>query len=271
MKDWAIVTFLAAGIALFQWWALPEHNSYSADHIWLVAGAQSLASGHGYRMPYLEGNPPIGLYPPGQSLFLAASWWICPRWPQVQVWLKGQMIALFALTMGAMFLLLRRSGVSIITAALVTITVGGNGAWAYEAMNCYPDIPFACLGFLACWLWIGPASITFGLRMAFTGILLATMYLFRTAALGFLPGALLAAVAACRDRRQWRFLALLVLPVAFAVLGWALAPKGTLTYGAWVGEQWQRFDYLNMWFSYFNGYHWGYAFTIDTEQRIKDL
>ena len=66
------------GSALALWMALflvlPADLPFSSDQNSYIAGAAALKSGHGYRFePYIN-LPPIGMYPPGHSIWLACFW-----------------------------------------------------------------------------------------------------------------------------------------------------------------------------------------------------
>ena len=270
----AMVIVLGCGI---QWWIMPEMPAYCADSISYVGGAQSLASGNGYRWPLVVGQPAIGIYPPLQSLVLAVAWLLRPGFPDVYALLNAEMLILWGATLLAMFAVLRRGGLSGTAAALITLTVGTNGGISYFISHCYSDILFAVLGLAAGWLWVDPKPVRFVPRMAAAGVLLALMYLTRTAALGFLPGALVAVAFACRERRCWRAAAAFVLPVALAVGLWALAPKETVTYSQWLAEQYQRhggpaglieYTAQQSWL-YVNGHHWANCFYYDGESEMR--
>ena len=71
-RAWPLLVLVA--VASFQWWALPSATPQGKDTNLYIEGARSLAEGAGYRHVIHVGEPPLRLYPPGQSAFLALPW-----------------------------------------------------------------------------------------------------------------------------------------------------------------------------------------------------
>ena len=265
--------------ACFQWWLTPARALYIVDSITYVGGAQSLAEGRGYRWLMVAGNPACGIYPPLQSVYLTPAWWLNPHFPENQMLIKGLMVGLWAATMGALFAVLRKGGATRGASALVSLAVGTNGGWAYYLIHAYSDILFAGLSFAVLWWWLKPAPRWPSGRLAATGLVLALMYLTRSATLGFLPGAVGAAAIVSRRQRSWKPVVLITLPLVVAVVAWALAPKDTVTYGQWLEERFHaqgglagmmRFLLAQSW-AYVNGQHLLNNLSVDLTDLLAAL
>jgi hypothetical protein len=90
---WSLVLLAALAPSLFLLWTqgqdVPTLGLFGDDTIY-YSSAKSLAEGHGYRIPNLEGQPYQTKYPPLFPLLLSAAWRMNPRFPenlQIAAWL----------------------------------------------------------------------------------------------------------------------------------------------------------------------------------------
>src|SRR5690606_18794717 len=155
-----------------------------------LAGAKSLADGHGYRMILYDDSPAIGLYPPLQSLFLAALWLLDGRFPENIALLNAGMVFLVVTSVAMLFLALRRCGMARAMAMLVPLCLAAQPMVYDAAFSVMSDILFSVLGYSLAILWLGKTPGSPAVRWLGTGLILGLMYLTRTAAAPLLLGAI---------------------------------------------------------------------------------
>ncbi len=223
----AILVFLVSG--LIYWLVRFESVALVADTVAYLAGAKSIASGDGYRMAWHVGLPRIGVYPPGQSAWLALFW---PRDASFAEALPRLLLAMAVaggLANGLLYLLGRRTGLS------GPATLGLVGIWAVSPL--WVQWLFWLMSdpmFLA--VLLGMMAWAVGLRSSPTrtawfglGVGIAAALAFRTAAIGIFAGA--ATVGIALSRKDWKSAVLLILP-GFAVLwAWRTWTAGITGYG----------------------------------------
>jgi hypothetical protein len=95
------------------------------DSIYWVA-AKSLASGQGYRLPSLPGQPPAVKYPPVYPLYLSIAWRLQPAFPEnlrIGSVLQAMLLPMY---LAVLFVLLRQIGFSwrrtVVVAALTVVS-----------------------------------------------------------------------------------------------------------------------------------------------------
>ncbi len=204
-------------VVLIQVSSLPQVTSAGKDTTYYVEGAKAFAEGRGYRHVLHVGEPPIRLYPPGQSAFLSLGWraggGTFPENYRAMVFAEcaASLVALWMLTH---FLL--GAGVGRMGTALSLLTVGLSPMWTAYTHFLYSEPVFCALGFLV-WQRLGKVVVspTPG-GWLILGAVTAVMFLWRTAGLGIFAGLLLVAVFWGGPRR-WLALGALLAPMVLAV------------------------------------------------------
>lgn len=190
-----------------------------------------MAEGKGYRLTAFVGEPVMGIYPAGHSLFLSLGWKPGGAFDANvarMLWLqRGASVA--ALVLAGCLLL--RGGVTRPLCALAMVHLGLSLSWAWTTQTLMSDIPCHAWVFGALLPWVGagagewrrPAWV-----WAWTGLALGMACLWRTAALPFVGMlGLLAGVAAWVGRHPAP-LASAVGLVPLAV--WRWLSHGGITY-----------------------------------------
>lgn len=221
---------IAAGSA--QAWLLPRYFPHFHDSTVYLSGAKSIAEGTGYRFAGFEGHPGIGIFPPGQSLYLSQWWRLEPRYPENLSILYFAAIVMSAAASAAVFGVLREFGMPDLWSWLVAFCVAVGMRWVEHISWLMAEHGFIACSLGIAWLWLrrgsdSPAPL--GLWFV-TGVAVALALLFRTAAIGIAGGLFLVAAYAAWSRRDLRVLIFGVAPVAVAV-GWCRSlSQGWVTY-----------------------------------------
>lgn len=220
------------GLGILYWCGQPADVGYGADPCVYLAGAQSLAEGHGYRFVTHALTPPICIVPPLQSAYLSAWWRLEPSFPANTPWLVLGMIVLALAALGGFGMYAVRRGTPAPVVWLLMCLWGGSVVWCSLIYSLLSDILFVCfwLGAAAVWTVDGDGPRSSPARWWLTGVCGAGAYLTRTAALA--PLLVLAAVVLWNVRRWgWKPLAAYLAPVVLTVAGWRWLARGNLNYG----------------------------------------
>lgn len=212
-------------VVLIQVISLPDVTSAGKDTTYYVEGAKAFAEGRGYNHVLHVGEPPIRLYPPGQSAFLSLGWRAGGgTFPENY---RAMAFTECAASLAALWLLTRfllGAGVGQVGTALALLTVGLSPMWTAYTHFLYSEPVFCALGFVV-WQRLGKVveSPTAG-GWLILGVISGVMFLWRTAALGMIAGLVLVAVFRIGPRR-WLALGALLLPVLLAVGLWTLMSR----------------------------------------------
>jgi len=235
-------------VALLTWLLLytqvPSTSVFNNDQNAYVGGAVALASGNGYRFePYID-LPKIGMYPPGYSAWLSLFWRLDQpleantyRLQQANWIVAGA----FLCVLGLFFW---KTGAPVELATAVLAALGTSVMLTQSMLSLGADLMFAagsCL--LALIVWAYPDGGQGGdARRRLTwwwfavGVLVAVLYLIKTAALAYAVG--LGAFGLWRgDLRRAVPLALFAGPIAPVVVIWFLFTSGVPTYGSYFGTR----------------------------------
>jgi len=237
----ALLILLVAGGAV---WVTPPLHPAQLDGPSYLAGAESIATGHGYRMVHALGAPPITTYPPLHSALLSWVWRIQPDYPANLGLLHASMHGVGLLALLLVYFEWIRRGVPPWLAALTGLAFGWSAAWQSLLFSCMAEPLFLLLvGAMAWWHRQHPAGrsgMSEGRWWTVLGCLAAFMYLTRSAAAGIIAGILFAGIGTAQLRR-WRNLAGFLLPLASAATWMALQPKSANAgYLAYLTGQWQE-------------------------------
>lgn len=218
-------------VAAFHWALFPREILYDNDANFYLGGAASLAAGAGYRAePYL-GAPPLALYPPVHSAWLALFLSLGGGFPQGAAWLVlGEVLpGLAALALLALHL--RKEGIPDWFAAPWILLLGLGPLWLGVESLLLADLTFAFLTFaLARWLAL-PGEVGLGgcwRGWLGAGVLLGLLLLTKSAGAAMLP-AVLALCLWKAGRFRWTASPSLLAPVVAALIlkRWMTAGGGT--------------------------------------------
>jgi len=218
---------LLALLAVPVWESLDQwHFGQGYDDSVYFVTAKALATGHGYRVLSLPGEPYAVKYPPIYPLFLSLAWRIQPEFPQnlrVAAVMQALLLPVFvALLLGT----LRRMGLSwrriFLSAALTLVTL----QMAMMSITLFSELLFLCLLLLAMQV-IEKASVNDDRWLAMAaGALTGLAYLTRSAALPMLVAAPVFYVLRKRGRLIPYFLAAAV-PMAALWHAWTFLHGGS--------------------------------------------
>lgn len=180
----AILALALVPAATFYWQFhdIPHFGNLQDDAVYTQCG-KSIATGQGYRLLHLPGQPYQVKYPPVYPLIVAAVWRFNPDFPSN----LGLVVALNFIGLGALLValskLLARFGFPPATAAWLAGTVACLPAFVYLTASVMTEITFIAL-FLWSLVWLEKAAESPGraARYAFlAGLFAAVAYLTRTA------------------------------------------------------------------------------------------
>ena len=213
----ALVLLPSAAIA-WQWRAMPHLGAWHDDAVYVVS-AKSLATGAGYRLLNLPGEPAQTKYPPLYPLLLSLVWRIAPAFPAnlpLAMLLQWSMLPALAALLWIWF---RRVGFGIAAAVALTTLVVLCPMTTMFATTPLTEIPFL-IAILASLLLIGEGAITVE-RAVLAGLCAAAAVLIRTNGIvlaAAIPLALWRTDHSTRLRRIAGFLA----PVIAAFAAWEI-------------------------------------------------
>lgn len=230
-RDLILIALVTVVIVVGEALLTSHKAAYFADPMMYLSGARSIAAGDGYRFAGYLDHPPIGTYPPLQSLWLSFSYRFGPSFPQNLGWLLGQMLVLSGVCLFLGQLYLRRLGAPLWAVTLFAIAWGTTAHWVMLITWFWSDIGFAALIFgLLLWWVLNPSSERLR-SWILTGVILALAYLWRTAALSLIGIALLAAGWRLVKHRDFYPLLALGLPVGMAIVFWKWMARDAIGYG----------------------------------------
>ncbi|HZU24275.1 MAG TPA: hypothetical protein VFA04_02065 [Bryobacteraceae bacterium] len=187
------------------------------------SSARSLATGSGYRVPTLPGDPWQVKYPPLYPLYLSLAWRADPQFPHNLPLATALQAVLLPLAAVLLLLALRTVGCGRAKSFLLTALMLGSISFALSGVILFSEPLFLCL-FLGSIVAMeramaspGPASRWWAIA---GGILAGAAYLTRTAGLPLLVAAPLWCILRRRYDAAMRFL-LMALPAGAAWHYWA--------------------------------------------------
>ena len=248
----AVITLFItlAVLTLFHLRYLPTKLAHYTDPVIYLSGAESLAKGEGYRFAAHAGSPRIGCQPPLQAAYLSLFWRLHPQFPQ-NVWLlyAGLVLCILA-TFILFYFLCCKNGLPPLMAGLTILAWGLSLQWNTLLYGLMSDILFGLLGLILATYWLGTNAASASRRWFVTGILVALMYLSRTAAVAVMG--VLGLVVAFRGWKTRKFgpLVAYLIPIVPTVFLWKFWTGGTPGYADYmrfrIAEEgsWQKvFEY----------------------------
>ncbi len=242
-RAWPLLVLVA--VAFFQWWALPSATPQGKDTNLYIEGARSLAEGAGYRHVIHVGEPPLRLYPPGQSAFLALPWKLGGgQFPENYPAMALAEWAAAMIAVVALLAYLRGQGHGPLALSLGAAVLGLSPMWTSYLHFLWSEAVFCALAFAVFTQLRRAVEMAEIRRWLAVGLLLAAMLLWRKAALAFIAGAGVAALLHGGERR-WRAAFLAVAPgvIMAAVVAVAARDPGDWSGGSYTRswqDQWQR-------------------------------
>lgn len=231
---------LLLSMSVFFFWIPTEHLLYLHDSVYYLSGAESIASGKGYRCIFWEGEPPISLYPPLQSLYLSVWWKLDPDFnlnaPTLYI---GTLLLWFATIILFYFILVEFS-IPRWIASLTAILAGLNHTWYYIRLSFFADVFATFFAYAAILVTKRMHDNNIQSHSFILGVLLGLMYLTRTAAMGFIIGVLLILTYYYYKTRKIGPLLLFIIPVLLSISIWLSFPKGLSNYGDFFTDQLKR-------------------------------
>lgn len=180
---WFVLILSPAAWLAWTWRQMPQLGFYHDDALYWVS-AQSLATGHGYRILSLPTQPFQTKYPPLLPALLALVWKASPEFPANLPWATLAVWVLFPAYIGLSWLFFRRMGFSTKQQVLLTTAAAINPVAVLFSFTLMPELLFTCL-LLAAILACERSTI-------FAGILGGLAYAAKTAALPLLAAVPLA-------------------------------------------------------------------------------
>jgi hypothetical protein len=211
----------------------PKEPLHTTDSLFYLAGAKSLAEGNGYRMVLYEGAPNIGLYPPLQSFYLSLFWRVNGQFPENVPLLNGAMLLLLLTFVTVLYFALLRFGFPLWGAVTVPLCFAIQPGAFWSILGCFSDLLFAVLSSVLALIWLGSRRSQTHLRWALTGLVLALLFLTRTAAAAVVLGAVLVSFVHTVRTKAWRPFLYCAGPACLAVIFWISFPKETADYSTY--------------------------------------
>ncbi len=215
-----VLAGLVLAVAAFQALWIPDVTPSGKDTTYYLEGAAGLAGGDGFRHVAHEGRPPIRLFSPGQSLWLAGAWRISGRdFPANYRWLAAAQLGALVASLGVLAWTLRRQGAGVLVTGCSVLAVGLSPMGTAYAHFLWSEPVFCLLSFLFLHrlrLVAGSQDLRGWLLLGLIGL---GLVVWRKAGIGLVAGAGLAALVGTRP--DWRgALAVLGPGTAFGI-GWA--------------------------------------------------
>ncbi len=187
---------------------MPHATEYQDDGLYFI-GAQSLATGQGYKILSLPGQPAQTKYPPGFPAWLAAAWWLGGEFPGNLRWAMALCVVWLPALTALLWVWLGRAGITGVWRDGLTALVMVNPYVVLFSITMLTEVSFTALA-LGAWLLLDRG------KPGWAGALAAIAYLWRTAGIALLPAGILWLLWR-RDRRGAAIFAAAMLP---AVVGW---------------------------------------------------
>jgi hypothetical protein len=229
-----ILLLVLAVLTVFQMCYVPTKLAHYTDPIIYLSGAESLAKGEGYHFATHAGNPRIGCHPPLHAAYLSLFWRLYPHFPE-NLWLLYSGLFLCVLATFALFYrLCCKSGVPPAVAGLGLLAWGFSLQWNSLFYGFMSDILFGLLGLILATYWMESRDVLPSRRWFITGIIVALMYLTRTAALAVVGVLALVAVFQACKTLNFRPLIAYLVPILPTLLLWKLWADGAVGYGEYI-------------------------------------
>jgi hypothetical protein len=223
----ALSGWLVALAAIY--WQFEPTDCGSSDTGVYLSGAKSLAEGRGYRFVAYANEPSIALYPPVHSAYLSLLWQLNPNFPENIPLLYWGMILVALAVIGVLAAYWWRERMAWPALAILAVTWSLSPIWCWQLGTFFSDVLFVLLFLGVAWCWVGAEDWDSSRRWFATGLLMALLYLTRTAALA--PLLALAAVTVWRAfHRKWQPALAYLAPALSAVIFWKLFTAGNVTY-----------------------------------------
>ncbi len=233
-REWRWLGTLLGILGVAQWFLMSHRFALFHDPLVYLAGAESLATAGDYRFATHEGRPPIGLYPPLHSAWLALGWKLWPQFPENLLLLRAMLLVPSLGALGTAYGLMRclEAPRWLATGLVLNLGLGPNwNEWLSWMMS-----DAAMIGWL-----LGAALV--GLKRggrhpgwnALAGGMLAMAVGWRTAAAGAIFGLgvgwALGALRAGRFREEWVRIGVWTVPAAMVAVGWSWMSRAGVSYG----------------------------------------
>ncbi len=198
-----------------RWREMPHLGSYHDDAVYWIS-AQSLAEGHGYRLPHLPENPAQTKYPPLYPALLATVWRMAGTLPRSHSAMALQW-AFVPLYLGLVRLWFRRCRFGALPAYGLTLLVALGPLTTVFAVSPMSELPCSVLLLAAMLLLESERELTVQ-RGLLAGVVAAAAFLVRTNAIVLavsVPFLLL-------RQRSYRAAAAFLAPLLAAIAGWQI-------------------------------------------------
>ena len=212
----------------------PLQWAHYTDPVVYLSGAQSLAEGEGYRYAPYVNTPVIACHPPLQSAYLSLFWRLSPHFPGNLSLLYAAMILI---SLAAFILFHRvalRSGLPPWLPPLLILTWGLAAAWGTLIYAFFSDILFVALWLTLALYWLRSPDPDRARTWLITGILLALLYLARSAALPLIGVIALILYAKGRRGQSWMPALVCLAPVLLTAILWKIYKTGAPGYGDYI-------------------------------------
>jgi hypothetical protein len=230
----AVLVGLAWAWILWSWGDMPHATEYQDDGLYLI-GAKSLATGQGYKILNLPGQPAQTKYPPGFPAWLAAAWWLGGDFPGNLRWATALCVVWLPVMTALLWIWLGRAGITGWWRDGLTALVLLNPYIVLFSISMFTEVSFTAL-VLGAWLLLERG------RPGWAGGLAGVAYLWRTAGIAMLPAGILWMLWRGDRRGAGRF-AVAMLP---AVVGWMVWARLHMPPGD---------DIVTLYYTNYIGYH----------------
>ena len=193
---------------------MPHLGVWHDDAVYWIS-AKSLATGGGYRLLNLPGEPAQTKYPPLYPLLLSLVWRLAPSFPANAPWLMLLQWSMLPILTGLLWVWFRRMGFGIWTGVALTALVVLCPMTTMFATTALSELPFL-IAVLGCLIAVGDGRVTTK-RALIAGVCAAAAVLVRTNGI-----VLAAAIPLAMWRRGWRKIAVFLAPVMAAFAGWEI-------------------------------------------------
>jgi 4-amino-4-deoxy-L-arabinose transferase-like glycosyltransferase len=239
--------------AFYLWWNddIPQFGDPHDDGVYFVS-AKSLASGGGYRIESLPGDPAQTKYPPLYPLLLSLAWRINPNFPEnlpLAAWISWLAIPAILILLAAYY---PRMGISDGRASLLLALVAINPYFIWIGSHLHSELFFLALALGAMLLVERAADQDAGPGLALAaGALAGLAYLARSAGIVMLVSAPLYLMLRHARRQAWHF-AVAMLPFIGGWMVWAnlhqlkTSDPALLYYTSYVGYELQNVSLTNL-------------------------
>lgn len=209
---WVALLAVLIPSAWFVWTArdMPQIAHFHDDGIYWVT-AKSLATGNGYKIPSLPGEPAATKYPPVYPLYLAIAWKLAPSFPANLGWAALLAWLPLPFVLSGAIRLWSRAGLTPVQQMAGCALAALSPAVVFQSSLVMSDVFFTAL-------LLATLILLESRWAAYAGLLAGVVYLTRSAGIVLLLSVPLVMLM----RRQRRPALLFVLGMLPAVIGWTL-------------------------------------------------